>query len=132
MFCCSLSFSLYILRRDFLSQVVTAIVVVVIVYRIQKLKKQPKILRLLHLKLHLCLLAKEEFEALGRVMSPGGQYNPNLLPDMQGKLFWSSSASPRSSDRAFLFSGDVGGVGSLNRKDSFSVRSCVPWRGDFT
>jgi hypothetical protein len=55
-------------------------------------------------------------------MSPGRQYNANLLPDTREKWFWSSS--PHGDSFAFGFIGNDGGVDYHNRHYIFIVR-CV-------
>lgn len=72
------------------------------------------------------LPTKEEWEVVGKIMSPGGIYNPDLFPGIRGKYFWASSVYPANSDLAFYFSGVAGKVpinfrGSLN-----GVRCVVP------
>jgi hypothetical protein len=68
------------------------------------------------------LPSKEEWEALSLVISPGGQYNPDLLPGTQG-WFWSSSVA--STVRAFRFVSNSGDVAHISlRKNHYYVR-CV-------
>ena len=70
------------------------------------------------------LPTEEEWEVLKRAMSPGGQYNPNLLPDMRGKVFWSSSVNPYDASYALLFYGSDGSGDSNLRDYDYWVR-CV-------
>jgi len=70
------------------------------------------------------LPTKEEWAALVKIMSPGGMYNPNFLPDMRGKWFWSSSVGPLNADFAFAFYGPNGCVDINIRSYSNWVR-CV-------
>jgi len=67
------------------------------------------------------LPTKEEWEVLKRVMSPGGRYNPDLLPDMKYK-FWSSSSY--DANKAYSFNGKSGSV-SRNKRSKHKWVSCV-------
>jgi hypothetical protein len=71
------------------------------------------------------LPTEEEFEALLRVMTPGGTYNPDLFPGMRHRAFWSSSAHSNDAAFAFVFfAGYVGRLSSRHRYNGGSVR-CV-------
>jgi hypothetical protein len=69
------------------------------------------------------LPTKEEYEALIRAMSPGGRYNPDLLPDMRGRWFWSSG--PNGFDDAWKFYGNLGNVSIGYRSVRIHVRCVV-------
>jgi hypothetical protein len=60
----------------------------------------------------------------GRADYDTAGYNRNLIPDMNGRFFWSASVFPRYDDHALGFGGDGGSVGYGYRGDGKSVR-CV-------
>ncbi|MEO7162247.1 MAG: hypothetical protein ABI041_04960 [Bdellovibrionia bacterium] len=66
------------------------------------------------------LPTREEYEALGRAMGYPNEYDDDLLPDMSGNMFWSSS--PYGKGSAWYFSG-----ASVNNyvRDSYNSVRCV-------
>jgi len=66
----------------------------------------------------------EEWEALGKIMSPEERFNPDLFPGTRDKAFWSSSIAPGDSGSAFYFDGNADSISSGGRSDNRSAR-CV-------
>jgi len=70
------------------------------------------------------LPTKEELEALRKIMSPIGKFNPELFPGTKVKWFWSSSVDQSNATWAFALDGDHGNVSTIPRDVVTSVR-CV-------
>ncbi|MEO5969411.1 MAG: DUF1566 domain-containing protein [Bdellovibrionia bacterium] len=71
------------------------------------------------------LPTREEYEALGRAMGRPNNYDPDMIADMRGNYFWSSS--PNGNNSAWGFNGCSGGVENYGRGFHGAVR-CVRGR----
>jgi hypothetical protein len=75
------------------------------------------------------LPTREEYVALGTAMGYPNRYNPDMIADMRGNWFWSSSVPPRSpgyeaDPHAATLDGSRGGIVYQSLRYELSVR-CV-------
>lgn len=70
------------------------------------------------------LLTKGQYVALRRAMMHGGEYDPDLLPSISGKIYWTSNPKPGSTGFFLTFIGNTGSI-SPDGKGSYNSSRCA-------
>ncbi|MEO5969125.1 MAG: hypothetical protein ABIQ95_04295 [Bdellovibrionia bacterium] len=71
------------------------------------------------------LPTKEEYGALGRAMGRPNNYNPDMIADMRGNWFWSSSVHPGYLHYYYVFYGNDGDIDDARRVNDVGAVRCV-------